>query len=339
MLLIAVLAICVLSGCWEEVHYDESDAGAGKSETVAVPPEHSNTAESPAERSDALSDAALSDSGRGSAPAPDAGSDSGLFSDNAATPPADEPATSLAESPSDLPPDVPETSDASSPLLGEQPAAEPPPEEESRSAVDDLFGPPTTSAEPAPPVAAVDQPTSPPTPAQARQPSTRRLAWLLGSKWSLAALAQDRGAPRDEVEKWFNQSRALAQTLGLSLPNLPEPAPSDNGSSGDDTALNYLFEKGQQVGRELAARYGPDHAALLEMAVKSNILLVLYEPGSDTDAITSAIEGAGGRAGLPAGLFEPLLTALAEQTPRVDVSQAVFRLHEAVDRYLAAPKP
>jgi hypothetical protein len=333
--LLSVLAICALTGCWEEVYYDESDAGAGKSETVAASSEHSDTAASPAERSDSLSEMALAEAGRSGPPTTDAGSEADRPDSDAATTPADEPPASPAESPSDLPPDEPAATADSSPPSDEQP---PQPPEGASTTVDDLFGPPVTSAEPTPPPAAVDQPTSPPT--EARRPSTRRLAWLLGSKWSLSALARDRGAPREEVEKWFDQSRILARELGVTLPNLPEPAPSDDGSPADVAAIDYLFEQGQQVGRELARRYGPDHAALLEMAVKSNILLVLYEPGaSATDAISSAITGAASRAGIPAELFEPLLTALADEAPRADVSQAVFRLHDAVDRFLAAPTP
>lgn len=330
LLLVALVAMCALAGCWQEVYYDESDARPATSATAAAPAESPDTGPSPAERSDALSETALADAGRSGPPTADVAGEG--------QPPAADVAAPPAASPDEAGNAVLPGGSAMADDSGPPPQAAP--SDTSSTSVDDLFGSLPTSAEPASPPAATAESTGPATPPETTRPSTRRLAWLLGSKWSLSVLAQDRGAPHDEIEKWFKQSQALARALGLTLPDLPAPDRYGSGQAGDHTALDYLFDEGQQVGRELADRYGPEHAALLELAVKSNILLVLYEPGASvTDAISAAIARAGSQAGLPDRLYEPLLKALADRASRLDVSQAVFHVHDAVDQYLIAAKP
>jgi hypothetical protein len=98
-----------------------------------------------------------------------------------------------------------------------------------------------------------------------------------------------------------------------------------------------LFVEGQRIGRELTNRYGADHAALFELAVKSNLLLVLYAPGSPTaESLAGAIAQARERAELPAELVRPLVVTTAERYGPSAVRQAVYKLHEEVDRHLAA---
>ncbi len=355
---LAAVIVCASIGCRQEIYYEGSESGDEPSEPVATttdvtqPPESpSSPPLSPAERSDALSDIGLGDVGRATPPPADTGDRSGnMFADETTEPPSPEPTTPVASRPFVLPPDDEEAAGSNDSLFAENTPDEPPPAEQSdptpaaepSTTIDTLFGPSaasSTSSVPSPAASSAEPaaPTSPPT---THKPSTGRLAWLLGSKWSLAALAADRGAPQSEVDKWFNQAQALARALGLTLPPLPEQDRYAADAPSNHAALDYLFQHGQQVGRELLDRYGPDHAALLEMAVKSNMLLALYVPGSaDADAVSAAIAGAGRRAGLPAELYQPLLTELGDGASKADVSRAVFRLHAAVDQYLATPGP
>lgn len=169
-----------------------------------------------------------------------------------------------------------------------------------------------------------------------RASNTKRMAWLLGSKLSLAVLANDRGAPADDVAKWFGDSHTLATLLGTTVSDLPQPPPNANVNSDPEQALNYLFSQGQQVGRDLANFNGDDHAALFELAVKSNILLALYQPNAPVvDALAEALKQAGERSGLPVELWQPLLDALDAHATRSDVHDAVFRLHADADRFLS----
>jgi hypothetical protein len=165
---------------------------------------------------------------------------------------------------------------------------------------------------------------------------SRRAAWQLGSKWSLAALARERGASFDNVTKWLEQANTLARFLGASLSQLPPPLSDREVSTR--AMVRHLFAEGQRVGRQLAERYGPDHAALFELGVKSNLLLVLYEPKTPVaETLARSIAKARDEAGSPVELWQPLLDAMAEGREPAAVRQLVFRLHEEVDRSLAGP--
>ena len=168
--------------------------------------------------------------------------------------------------------------------------------------------------------------------------SSRRIAWLLGSKLSLAALTNDRGDTPAETAKLFSQSRTLAEMLNTTVADLPPIAPPNSPRPNFDRSLEYLFTQGQQIGRVLATQYGNDHAALFELAVKSNILLALYRPHSrSVRALSTAIEQAGGRSGLPTKLWQPLMDAMANNVPVDELRQVVYRMHSEVDRYLSTP--
>jgi hypothetical protein len=164
--------------------------------------------------------------------------------------------------------------------------------------------------------------------------ATRLAAWQLGSKLTLAALAHDRGLVPKDVAEWFEQARAAAEKLGATVAELPKPATTP-GDAGSREVHNYLFQQGQRIWRELTDRHGADHASLFEAAVKSNVLLVLYQPGSSAiEPLTSSIREAVPKAELPSELFQPLLDTLARQPPAAEVRLAVRKLHTDVEQYL-----
>jgi hypothetical protein len=163
----------------------------------------------------------------------------------------------------------------------------------------------------------------------------RLAAWQLGSKLSLAALANDRDIAPKTVESALADSKELADRLETTVAELPE-----RGLSGSDPAsrqvLNYVIEQGHQIGRDLTEKYGPEAAALFEVAMKSNLLLVLYTPGSSSsDAIVAAISAAAPRAQLPAGLWQPLINMVTSQADGAEVRKAVRSFHAEVERHLA----
>jgi hypothetical protein len=179
-------------------------------------------------------------------------------------------------------------------------------------------------------------PESPPVPTTHSLPKTRRAAWLLGSKWSLAYLARERGAASDDVDAWLAQSRDLAATLGVTLNDLPPRGAAKEGASVSRTITDELLEHGQRLSGALATTHGPDHAGLFDVALKSNLLIMGYEPGSRATAeLASAISQASRKTVLSSDLWQPLLKAIADRAPAAEVRQAVFRLHDDVDKILA----
>jgi hypothetical protein len=163
-----------------------------------------------------------------------------------------------------------------------------------------------------------------------------RAAWLLGSRMSLAALAHDRGVAAQNVPVWFADARSACTFLGTSIDELPEPAAANDTSPVSQQAFNYLLVNGQRIGRELEKHQGLEQSAIFEIALKSNLLLLLYTPGTSAgDSIATAISKAAPLAKLPAELWQPLVDALNKHKSQQDVRTAVRTMHSDIERYLA----
>jgi hypothetical protein len=173
--------------------------------------------------------------------------------------------------------------------------------------------------------------------APAETVSTRRAAWLLGSRLGLAALAHDRNVAPEETVVWFDEARTMAERLNTKVNDLPSrPATAgDEPASGE--VRRYLLGDGRRIAADLATKYALDHALLFEVALKSDMLLVFNQQGSqDVSDIAAAIERAAPQAKLSEELWRPLLDTLAKQSPPVAVRAAVREMHANIDRYLAA---
>jgi hypothetical protein len=167
--------------------------------------------------------------------------------------------------------------------------------------------------------------------------TTRRAAWLLGSRLGLAALAHDRDVAPEETVVWFDEARAMAGRLNTTVNDLPDRPSTAGSEPASREVLSYLLGEGKRIGGELGANYGPDHAAIFETALKSNLLLVLNKPGSTAVGhIAAALERAAPQAKLPEELWRPLLDTLENQSPPVAVRAAVREMHANVARHLAA---
>ncbi len=206
--------------------------------------------------------------------------------------------------------------------------------------LEDLF-PPEQTAGKLPKTVDTEAPEAPEAPEASAYGShsdifTRRAAWLLGSKLSLASLASGQGVSEEERHAWFDQAKILADKLETTLDAMPVATDSLTASGLSDATMEYLFPLGRRIGKHLAGQFGADHAALFEVAFKTNMLLVLYHPdASVVDAVAAALTSAGPRSKLPSHLWQPLLEVLAQRPAEEVMKKAIFRLHEEVDAYLA----
>lgn len=206
----------------------------------------------------------------------------------------------------------------------------------------------TLVEEPAPP--AVDVGESPPIagepklpldttatePPSNASPNSRLAAWSLGSTLSLAALANDRAASEDKVTGWFDSARQQATALGTTVTELPPRPAADEIDMEGQRAMEYLFGQGRVIGPHLGSAFGDDHNALFEVALKSNMLLVRYQPEAPiSKLLAAAISQAAERAQLPPELVQPVLQAVEAKAPVKDVRDAVFDMHAHVDKYLS----
>ena len=162
-----------------------------------------------------------------------------------------------------------------------------------------------------------------------------QMAWTLGSRLSLAAVLYDRGASAEEVNKVFAQASAIGKAMGVDVP----PLPSGTGTKAENSAevLAYLLDKaGGPIARVLNDKYTKAHSDLFELAVKSNMLLMMYGPG-DKSAVTiaSVIERNGPRVMLPVILWKPVVDLVRGGATYKEVRDAVFKMHTDIAAHLA----
>jgi hypothetical protein len=175
------------------------------------------------------------------------------------------------------------------------------------------------------------------TPPASKAFNSRQAAWILGSRLSLAALANDRQLAAKNVPVWFADAQSAAKSLDTTASNLPSPATAESTSNASKQVLDYLLVNGQRIGHDLAKQYGPVESSLFEVALKSNLLLLIYRPGTPTvDSVSAALQEAAVRAKLPEKLWHPLIQAINTQAPPKEVQAAIKKLHSDVEQYLAS---
>lgn len=153
---------------------------------------------------------------------------------------------------------------------------------------------------------------------------------------SIAALANDRGIAADQVPKWFAEAEMMAGLLGVNLVPLPD-RPTEAPATGAPNALKYLSAQLTAIRGDINHRHGPEVAALFDLALRSNLLLIYNAPGSaGVTQIANSIGTVAPRTGLPAEFWQPLLDLLANGAPEATVRLAVRKMHADVDTHLAA---
>jgi hypothetical protein len=167
--------------------------------------------------------------------------------------------------------------------------------------------------------------------------NSRLAAWTLGSRLSLAALANDRQLAAKNVPVWLADAKSAAKSLNTTISDLPPPGPTDPETNASKQVMDYLLINGQRIGHDLTKQHGPVESSLFEVALKSNLLLLIYRPGTPTvDTVSAALQEAAVRAKLPEALWQPLVLAINTQAPPKEVQAAIKKLHSVVEQYLAS---
>lgn len=159
--------------------------------------------------------------------------------------------------------------------------------------------------------------------------NTRHLAWLLGGKLALAELADLEGATPSEIAAWNAEVERLARELKIRNPAV-SPRPSDPAAR-----VKAMMNAASRAGGELSRAYGTDHSALLEIAVKSNTLLIVAADRPDLAVpVANAVRAAADDAMLPRFLWSESVKTLNEQPSADETADAVERLHQRVESFL-----
>lgn len=168
------------------------------------------------------------------------------------------------------------------------------------------------------------EPWNPSDAAPSQPLDTRSLAWQLGSRLSYLLIAPDTdlAAARDELQP-------VAESLSIRLPQLDAPA------ANATQRLKRLLAVGRELGSQVDKKYGADHAALVEMAFKSNMLLAIIEDRPHLrHAVNGSVAAAAVRSGLPETIWKPWQDRIAKDETTSEIASAVVDLHTQVGDFL-----
>jgi tetratricopeptide (TPR) repeat protein len=160
-------------------------------------------------------------------------------------------------------------------------------------------------------------------------------AWILGSKLALAGALQAQSGDQGLIDRQFAAASAAAGTLGIKLP----PLPAVSGTRVDKTAsvLAYLLRQtGEPIGGILVQSYGTEHAAVFEVALKSNILLMMYGPGESTATATAnAIRNRSAKTTFLPSMTKELLSLIDRGASFDEVKKELFNIHDLAPKFIA----
>ncbi len=166
--------------------------------------------------------------------------------------------------------------------------------------------------------------------------TTKGAAWVLGDNLSLAALLYAQDASDDLIDQTLGKAKKIAEAIGLEIKPFPKKSKERSGTDAD--VIHYLIKgDGAALGSALSRKFDDDHGTLFEVAVKSNLLIILYAPKDSlgktiADVIKTRFEGMH----IPPKLWKDLVTLVYNGKSADDVKKAVFKMHKDVaDYYLA----
>lgn len=131
-------------------------------------------------------------------------------------------------------------------------------------------------------------------------------AWELGKSLSFAALIRGKHGPEEAVKKTLLTVSKNAQTLKVSVPR-PSKL-TDDANADTASAIHFLLNTaGKPIYSSLEQSHGEDHSALFELATKSTMLTMMYEPNNSTsEAFATAIKRSAQKAQLAEAIWKPL---------------------------------
>jgi hypothetical protein len=157
-------------------------------------------------------------------------------------------------------------------------------------------------------------------------------AWKMGDDLSLAGLLNAQGGEEENVKQLLERIKPLTDAMKFQLKPFPPRAATPVETYAG--VIEYLIKgDGAELGREITKQFGSRAGTLFEISVKSNLLVLLYEPGED-HGIGSVIQSRCNEVNLPNNLWFDVVSAVNRQAPKEEVKSAVFKMHDDVEAYL-----
>ncbi len=163
-------------------------------------------------------------------------------------------------------------------------------------------------------------------------PSGRAVAWELGNKLSMAAILYDLKSVQSSDS--LSKAKILAQEVGATVPAFP----AKTGDKSKDTAaiMAYLLnDVNKNIGGSVKSKYGQEKAALFEMSLKSNVLLLIYAPGDSMGkTVAKVIRTNAKTANLPENLWMPAVGKIESGASFDEVKNAILEMQTNVGQSL-----
>ena len=156
--------------------------------------------------------------------------------------------------------------------------------------------------------------------------------YMLGQKLSQAAMVNGRAAP-DLVDRTFHSANTIAD---ITLKTKLDPLPTLSGDKPKDTAagMHYLLGgQGKELGQKISADFGETSAATYELAVKINMLPMLYidDPKDKmADTMVEVFERLSKTAKLPDSALGPIIAKMKARAPMNEVTDMALDLNKSL---------
>jgi len=157
-------------------------------------------------------------------------------------------------------------------------------------------------------------------------------SWRIGDHLSLAGLLYAQGGEEGNVEELLSSIRPLTEAMQIAIKPFPPRAATQIETYAE--MIQYLIKgDGAEIGRQIAQKFGKEAGTLFEISVKSNLLILLYEPGED-QGIAGVLQSRCTEIGLPNNLWLDVVIAVNGKASKDEVKNAVFKMHDDVATYL-----
>ena len=114
---------------------------------------------------------------------------------------------------------------------------------------------------------------------------------------------------------------------------MPSPTKLTGDVSADTAAaIQFLLETaGKPIYTALQEKHSNEHSALFELATKSSLLMMLYQPGDSTGtSLATAIEKASKKAKLESTVWKSLIEKIQNGETKADVSTEIKQFQSRV---------
>ena len=166
-------------------------------------------------------------------------------------------------------------------------------------------------------------------------PVAKAAAWRIGDHMSLAGMLYAQGGEEeDNVKELIESVKPLTDAMQIRI----KPFPPRGASQVETFAevIQYLIKgDGAEIGRQIGKDFGKAAGMLYEVAVKSNLLILIYEPGND-QGFADVLQARCVEIGLPNNLWFDVVNTVRSSASKDEVKDAIFKMHDEVAAYLGA---